>query len=71
MIFRGSGPVLLKNPIFFIIFHGGGGGGGGGPDPLSPLLDLCMFLVSLVALIVLIASDVNLIIPIRLKNSQL
>ena len=31
VIFRGSGPVLLRNPIFFIFQ-----GGGGGLDPLSP-----------------------------------
>ena len=30
VIFRGSGPVFLRNPIFFVIFSGGGGGGGGG-----------------------------------------
>ena len=30
VILRGSGPVLLRNPIFFIFQ--------GGPDPLSPLL---------------------------------
>ena len=30
---RGSGPVLLENPIF-VIFQWGGGGKG--PDPLSP-----------------------------------
>ena len=24
--FRGSGPELLRNPIFFVIFQGGGGG---------------------------------------------
>ena len=34
-IFIGSGPILLENPVFFVIFRGGGGGGG--PDPLSPL----------------------------------
>ena len=28
--FRGSRPVLRRNPIFFVIFQGG-------PDPLSPL----------------------------------
>ena len=33
--FRGSIPVLLRNPIFFLIFRGGGGGA----DPLSPPLD--------------------------------
>ena len=27
--FRGSRPVLLRNPIFAVIFSGGGGGGGG------------------------------------------
>ena len=42
--FRGSGPVLLRNPIFFRFSEGGWGGGGGGPDPLSPPLDLCMLL---------------------------
>ena len=26
MIFRGSGSILLGNPIFFVIFSGGGGG---------------------------------------------
>ena len=31
VIFRGSGPVLIRNPTF-VIFRGGGGG----PDPLSP-----------------------------------
>ena len=36
VIFRGSGSILLGNPIFFVIFRGGGGGGG---DPLSPPLD--------------------------------
>ena len=30
--FRGSGPVLLTNPIFFLWFFRGGGD----PDPLSP-----------------------------------
>ena len=30
-IFRGSGPVLLRNPIYFLIFQGG-------PDPCPPLL---------------------------------
>ena len=30
LTFRGSGPVLLRNPIFFVIFRGSGG-----PDPLS------------------------------------
>ena len=29
VILRGSGPVLLRNPIFFVIFQGG-------PDPLPP-----------------------------------
>ena len=29
-IFRGSGPVLLRNPIFSVIFQWGGGGGRGG-----------------------------------------
>ena len=29
-LFRGSGPVLLRNPFIFVIFQGGGGGGG--PD---------------------------------------
>ena len=29
MILWGSGPVLLRNPIFFVIFQGG-------PDPLFP-----------------------------------
>ena len=28
--FRGSGPVLLRNPIFFVFFRVGG------PDPLPP-----------------------------------
>ena len=32
VILRGSGPVLLRNPIFFVIFQEGGG-----LDPLSPL----------------------------------
>ena len=42
MILSGSGPVLLRNPIFlkFSRGGGGGGGGGGGRDPLS--LDLHM-----------------------------
>ena len=31
VIFRGSGPVLLWNPIFFVIFQGGGG------TPVPPL----------------------------------
>ena len=31
VIFRGSRPVLLRNPIFFVIFQGDG------PDPLPPL----------------------------------
>ena len=43
---RGSGPVLLRNPIF-VIFQGyvlcacgdGGGGWGVGSKPLSPPLD--------------------------------
>ena len=37
MIFRGSGPVLLRNRVFFVIFHRG-------PEPLSPPppLDLYM-----------------------------
>ena len=26
VIFRGSGSILLGNPIFFVIFRGGGGG---------------------------------------------
>ena len=34
--FRGSGPVLLENPIFFVIFSRVGGGGGFGP-PVLPL----------------------------------
>ena len=29
--FRGSGPVLQRNPIFFLFFRGGGA------DPLPPL----------------------------------
>ena len=29
MIIQGSGPVLLRNRIFFVIFLGGGGGGEG------------------------------------------
>ena len=29
------GPVLLRNPIAFVIFRGGGGGGGGGRTPLD------------------------------------
>ena len=33
--FRGSGPVLLRNSMFFVIFQVVGGGGG--PDPLPPL----------------------------------
>ena len=37
MIFRGSRPVLLRNPIF--CEFSGGGGGGGGPDPLNPHLE--------------------------------
>ena len=28
--YRGSGPILLRNPIFFLFFRGGG------PDPLPP-----------------------------------
>ena len=35
VIFRGSGPALLRKPIFFVL----SGGGGGGLDPLSPPLD--------------------------------
>ena len=34
MVFMGSGPVVLRSPIFL---WGGGGGGGGGPDPPPPL----------------------------------
>ena len=30
--YRGSRPVLLRDPIFFVFFQGGGG-----PDPLSSL----------------------------------
>ena len=35
-IFRGSGPALLENHIFFVIFQGGRGGEGegGGRTPL-------------------------------------
>ena len=36
--FRGSRPVLLRNPIFAVIFSGGGGGGGGGPAIFLQLL---------------------------------
>ena len=36
--FRGSGPVLLKIPIF-CDFSGGGGGGGGVRTPCPPPLD--------------------------------
>ena len=32
-MFRGSGSILLGNPIF-LIFRGGGGGGGGGGGPV-------------------------------------
>ena len=32
VIFRGSGPVLLRNPIFFVIFEGGGGCGPPAPS---------------------------------------
>ena len=39
MIFRGSRPVLLRNPIFCDF-----SGGGGGPDPLSSPLDPHMHL---------------------------
>ena len=37
--FRGSGPVLLRNSVFFCDFSGGGGGGGGGGSgpPALPL----------------------------------
>ena len=38
VILRGSGPVLLRNPIFRNFPGGGGGGGGGGPGP-RPTLD--------------------------------
>ena len=39
--FRGSGPVLLENPLFFVIVQGGGG-----PDPLSPLwVRTCNFMM--------------------------
>ena len=31
MIFRGSGPILLRDPIFFMNFERGGG-----PDPCTP-----------------------------------
>ena len=31
--FRGSGPVLLRNPIFLWFSRGGGGGGSGPPVP--------------------------------------
>ena len=41
--FRGSGPVLLRNPIFFIFFSGGEGG----PDPLSPLW-ICAWLCGII-----------------------
>ena len=37
MIFRGSGSILLGNPISLCFFRGGGG-----RDPLSPPLDLPM-----------------------------
>ena len=41
--FRGSGPVLLGNSVFFVIFQvvvvGGGGGGGGGSGLSVPPLD--------------------------------
>ena len=30
LVFRGTGPVLLRNFIFFLFVRGGGGGGGGG-----------------------------------------
>ena len=36
MVFKGSGPILLRNPIFLWFL------GGGGPDLLSPALDPCM-----------------------------
>ena len=37
MIFRDSGPVLLRHPIFFLIFRTDGGGGGGPAVlPLDP-----------------------------------
>ena len=34
VIFRGSGPVLPRNPIYFSDISGGGGGGSG--PPISP-----------------------------------
>ena len=33
VIFRGSGPVLIGNPMNLWFFRGGGGGGGGGGRP--------------------------------------
>ena len=37
LVLSGSGPVLLRNPIFPCFFEGAGGGGGVGP--LSPTLN--------------------------------
>ena len=42
--YMGSGPVLLGNPIFFVIFQGG-------PDLLSPPLDPRMAYTDIIAVI--------------------
>ena len=53
--FRGSGPVLLRNSIFFVIFTGMWGGGGSGPpvplwirawdQTMSTLIEICWKLI--------------------------
>ena len=49
LVFRGSGPVLLRNPS--CDFSGGGGGGGGGPDPLPLWIRACPLSMKFIMLV--------------------